>query len=689
MTDLKRLNVLATLMIIALSAVSQHRATKIEIDFQQKGARVEPSMYGIFFEEINNAGDGGLYSEMLRNRSFEDHVAPGGTVVRDNKYFCPATPSYITGKIKAQSAGWNSDSLQRWTIKVSPHSKAAVSVKTNNPLNSNSPHYAEFDIQQASGNAPVSFINSGYWGISVVKGEKYNLRFFANISSRYKGTITALVRSDSGKVIANRVIQIKNTNGWKEYKCQLTALQTHHQGTFELQFDSPGLVMLDFISLSPAKTYKNHEGGFRADVSKMLTDLKPAFFRWPGGCVVEGATLENRIRWKETLGDPSQRRGEYMKWGYRNTYGFGYHEFLQYCEEMNMQGMYVANVGLSCEYSNGDFCRDDSVEFFIQDALDAIEYAIGDVSTFWGAKRAAAGHPRPFPLKYVEIGNENHGPMYEKRYNTFYSRLKKAYPQLEMIFNGVASGAGSIEVLNPKFEVDKIEIADYHWYDGPDWFYNHTFLFDRIQPRHNFRIYVGEYACNRKVGSGNLFGALSEAAFIMGMERNSDLVTMTSYAPLIENSNGRKWPVNMMMLNNHQVVGRSSYYVQKMFAENRPSFNLSTHLLNAQGMAIDTLTGMRQYAQAGYNEPTREIIIKVVNATSEAYSPQIALLNSPKMLTKGEVITLSANDPTAENSFDEPQKVAPKTFQIKNVSDQFQIRLEPWSFTVLKVKCMR
>lgn len=684
---MEKLQILAFLFFVAFSATAQNRASKIEIDFQQKGARVEPSMYGIFFEEINNAGDGGLYSEMLRNRSFEDHVAPCGTVIRDKKYFCPATPSYFSGLVKAQSASWNTDSLQRWTFQVSPDAKATISVKTDAPLNSNSPHYAQIDIQQASGKASVSLVNSGYWGISVVKGENYNLRFFANTSSNYSGTIKAVVKSDHGKIIASKILSPENKSDWNEYKCRFTANETNPNGTFELQFDAPGSVMLDFISLSPASTYKNRECGFRADVAQMLTDLKPAFFRWPGGCVVEGATLENRIKWKETLGDPAQRKGEYMKWGYRNTYGFGYHEFLQYCEDMNMQGMFVANVGLSCEFSNGDYCAEDSLEFFIRDALDAIEYAIGDVNTAWGAKRAAAGHPQPFPLKYVQIGNENHGPIYEKRYNKFYTRLKSAYPQIVMIFNGVATGAGSVEVLNPKFNVDKIEIADYHWYDGPDWFYDHAFLFDKIQPRHNFKIYVGEYACHRKVGTGNLFGALSEAAFIMGMERNSDLVTMTSYAPLIENSNGRKWPVNMMMLNNHQIVGRSSYYVQKMYAGNRPSFNLSTHLLNDKGLAVDTIKGMRQYAQAGYNEQTREIIVKVVNATSDVFSPQLSVQNSPRLKPVGEMITLSANNPTDENSFEAPQKVVPKSVQIKNVSELFQIQLAPWSFSIIKLRC--
>lgn len=687
MNKMRAINILLLLSTIFVSA--QTIPTKIAIDFQQKGAIVLPSMYGIFFEEINNAGDGGLYSEMILNRAFEDHTPPSGSVLRGKKYFLPSTPCYVTGQVKGQSASWNNDSLQNWKFNVAKNAQAIISVQTSMPLNTNSPHYAQLDIRQATSKTPVSLVNGGYWGISVEKNKKYNLRFFANIPTDYKGRITAVVHSDNGQIIASKsIIPVKKGSGWVEYNSQLTAFRTNHKGTFELQFDAPGTLKLDFISLSPADTYKNRPCGFRSDIVQMLEGLKPAFMRWPGGCVVEGATVENRIKWKETLGDPAQRKGEYMKWGYRNTYGFGYHEFLQFCEDMKMQGMFVANVGLSCEFSNGDYCSEDSVDLFIQDALDAVEYAIGDAKTTWGAKRVAAGHPNPFPLKYVQIGNENHGAMYEKRYNRFYMKLKAAYPQIEMIFNGVATGAGSVEVLKPQFSVNKIEIADYHWYDGPDWFYNHAFLFDKIQPRHDFKIYVGEYACHRKVGTGNMFGALSEAAFIMGMERNSDLVTMTSYAPLFENSNRRKWPVNMMMLNNHQIIGRSSYYVQKMYANNRPTYNLSTHLLDKKGAVIDTISGLRHYAQAGYDEKTGEIILKVVNATPNLYSPKLEIKNAPKIYKAGEIISISASDSTLENSFENPRKIFPKRTYVENKSDGLCIQFFPWSFSIIRLKTL-
>jgi alpha-N-arabinofuranosidase len=666
---------------------AQNIPSKITIDFKQKGAIVQPSMYGIFFEEINNAGDGGLYSEMILNRAFEDHTPPTGSVSIGKKYFLPSTPSYATGLVKGQSAVWNNDSLQNWKLNVPKAAKAYVSVQTVTPLNSNSPHYAQLDILQATSKDPISLINGGYWGISVEKNKKYKLRFFSNIGANYKGHITAIVRSDNGQIIASKIItSTKKTSGWVEYNCQLTAFGTNHKGTFELQFDAPVIVKLDFISLSPANSYKNRPYSFRSDVVKMLEGLKPAFMRWPGGCVVEGATVENRIKWKETLGDPAQRKGEYMKWGYRNTYGFGYHEFLQFCEDMKMDGMFVANVGLACEFNNGDYCTEESVDFFIQDALDALEYAIGDAKTTWGAKRVAAGHSKPFSLKYVQIGNENHSAIYEKRYNQFYTRLKAAYPEVELIFNGVATGAGGVQVLKPEFNVNKIEIADYHWYDGPDWFYNHVFLFDKIQPRHDFKIYVGEYACHRKVGSGNLFGALSEAAFIMGMERNSDLITMTSYAPLIENSNRRKWPVNMMMLNNHQIIGRSSYYVQKMFANNRPSYNLSTHLLDEKGSVIDSISGLRQYAQAGYDQISGEIVLKIVNATPNGFAPLLEIKNTRKINRFGEMIYISAADSTFENSFENPLKIYPLKKRLKNLSTGLKLKTAPWSFNIIRIK---
>jgi alpha-L-arabinofuranosidase len=370
-------------------------------------------------------------------------------------------------------------------------------------------------------------------------------------------------------VLASQSFDLKSVGKWEEYTALLTASDTDGKAKLAIEFNKTGTVSLDYVSLFPEKTFNNRPNGLRQDVAKFLQDLQPAFVRWPGGCVVEGITLDNRYEWKKSLGDPARRSGIYDTWGYRCSYGFGYHEFLQFCEDIGAGGMFVCNVGIGCQYRMGDACDDKDIAYYVDDVLDAIEYALGDVNTEWGAKRADAGHPKPFPLKYVEIGNENWGKVYNERFDIFYKAIKEKYPQLTLISNhGLGDGVKGI---------NKTDMIDPHWYVAPDFFFTNTHIFDK-QPRGDYNVYVGEYACNQGVGGGNMLAALSEAAFISGMERNGDLVTMCSYAPLLENRNDRGWPVNLIWLSTDSVVGRSSYYVQKMYAENKPTYNFPVDL---------------------------------------------------------------------------------------------------------------
>jgi alpha-L-arabinofuranosidase len=824
----------------------------IKIDGSAPRTTVSSSLYGIFFEEISHGGEGGLYAEMIRNRSFEDHVLPGGCKLVDSFAVAPSKPDYFTGKVKNWKRKWNIDPLEAWKLSVTGNAKATVYVTDSVPLNEATPHAAFINMTSVKKGEEVDFANSGFWGIGVEEGDNYNVRLFLNVSKSYKGTAFARFVSDDGKVIGEAPIKLVKTGKWNEYKFQIPAVETSHNATFRLCFDAPGQIFVDFVSVFPEETFKKRENGLRADVAQKLADLKPAFIRWPGGCIVEGLTLENRVRWKETLGDPVTRKGQYDLWGYRNTYGWGYHEYLQFCEDIGAAGMYVCNVGISCEFRNGDFCSDDSVKYFIHDAVDAIEYAIGDVSTTWGAKRAAAGHPAPFPLKYVEIGNENRGPVYYKRYNQFYKVLKARFPQILFVLN-TNFGEGKFIIDEASKEAKKADLADLHWYESPEWFFNHTAMFDSIKPRPDFKLYVGEYACNKDVGAGNLYGALSEAAFIMGMERNSDLVSMTSYAPLFENSSQRNWPVNLIWMNNNQVFGRSSYYVQKMFSENRPSeiiktsvslpekpvladfsggiglatFNTSaefkdisvtsgnkelyhsdfinrasdwntvggkweikdsaykqsvldpfqllelkdqnfsnctihlkarklegkegfiivfgskdlknrysiniggwsnaysafervengrsstisntvlTHIDNNKWYDIKIVANFpdvecyvdgkllikhqvkdyyKQFAQAGYDAATNEMVIKVVNAEPQQFTPQISIANVGEISTEGEVITLTSASSRDENSFSSPMKISPVKQSFNGFSGNFSYTFKPWSFTILRVK---
>lgn len=540
---------------LAACSMSPQVDAQIVVNYAQKGAMVNPKMYGIFFEEINHSGDGGLYAELLQNRNFEEAVLPSGTTLQDGYAVAPHKPSYTTGRCNDWKVKWNTDSLKMvgWTVK----GEADYDVVDERPLHKNTPNAMKLQLKHKG----VILQNSGYWGVPVTKGDTYDLRFYLNAAD-YHGKVLARIVSEKGKILAESSFTIRGKNTWEEYTAEMTAADTDTKGAFQLAFEGIGTVYVDYVSLFPQKTFMNRKNGMRADVGQMLADLKPGFIRWPGGCIAEGATLDNRVKWKETIGDPMTRRSEWVLWNYHCTWGFGYHEFLQLCEDLNADGMFVANVGLSCEVRNGDYT--DDLLPFIQDIEDAIEYARGDVNTKWGAKRAEAGHPEPFNLKYIELGNEQIGEFYADRYNKLYKLLKTKYPDITFI-----STLGLNKTLD---KLEKTDMIDPHWYVNPAFFYDNDRMFDQVE-RGKFEIYVGEYAA---ISAANMDGALSEAAFISGMERNSDLVKIASYAPLLENNNRRDWPTNLIWVNNGGVMGRASYYVQQMYSQHVPTYNLTT-----------------------------------------------------------------------------------------------------------------
>jgi alpha-L-arabinofuranosidase len=665
-------------MIISSCGVKPSADGLIVVDLTQKGAEVPASMYGVFFEEINHAGDGGLYAEMVQNRSFEEKDIPQGYRADGDKLYSAPLKNHLTGKVSDATYRWNTEAIPAWTLVSKGTKKAEMKLTRVNPLNPATPNSLQINIPK--GTEEVSLVNSGYWGMGVKSGESYDMRFFLR-TIKYNGGLKIKLISSGGQVLSEAAVNIIKNDGWNEFKLQLVPDQTDAKAKLALCFNGEGTVWVDYVSLFPENTYKNRPNGLRKDVAEFLADLHPAFIRWPGGCIVEGISLVNRVEWKKTLGDPIFRTGQYDTWGYRNTYGFGYHEFLQYCEDIGAKGMFVCNVGLGCQYRVGDACEEGDVEFYVNDVLDAVEYAIGDISTTWGAKRATAGHPDPFPLQYVEIGNENWGTLYNHRFETFYQAIKAKYPKLTLISNhGLKSDMSG---------VSKTDMIDPHWYVAPDFFFDNTKIFDN-QPRGDHKVYVGEYACNQQVGGGNMLAALSEAAFIIGMERNSDLVKMASYAPLFENRNDRTWPVNLIWIDNMKVVGRSSYYVQKMMAENKPSYNIKTELTQWQGnpgeITHNAENSLRQFAIGGYNEIKGEIIIKVVNAGETPWRSTIKINNTGKISPEGEVITLSANSLEEENSFDEPMKISPVKTKYNAFKKEFDYEFKPYSFTVLRIR---
>lgn len=537
----------------------------IRIDLARRGADIPASMYGIFFEEINHAGDGGLYAELIQNRGFEDSSVPEGYTVKGDRIFPPTDrANHLTGARPHPdlSFRWNPDPIPAWRFEQLEGSGASAELTREYPLNEASPTALKVTLP---GKGRISLSNCGFWGMNIEKGKGYYLRMNTSNGNRFEGRAILKLVAEDGTELCNRPLAIDPDRTWCEYTGQLTATGSDPHARFVIELEGTGTLLLDYVSLFP-ETFRNRINGLRNDIAQTLEALHPAFVRWPGGCIVEGIDLSNRIEWKKTIGDPKNRPGIYDTWGYRATMGFGYHEFLQFCEDIGAAGMFVCNAGIGCQGRVGDACREEDLDAFIQDALDAIDYALGDGTTEWSRKRVENGHPEPFPLQYVEIGNENWGPVYEKRYDRFYRAIKAKYPRLTLI---------STLGLGGQHRHERVDMIDPHWYVAPEFFLSSSRLFDQ-QERGGYAIYVGEYAVNQQVGGGNLLGALAEAAFLSGMERNSDLVKMASYAPLLENVNDRVWPTNLIWFDSHRVMGRSSYHVQKMYAENRPDYNTAT-----------------------------------------------------------------------------------------------------------------
>lgn len=492
-------------------------AATVSIDTAHPGHAVSPMLWGIFFEEINLAGDGGIYAELVRNRSFEDAEKP-----------------------------------EHWKLLPDDGADAAMEIDSATPLN---PLNRRSLRLQVRGAGRAALVNEGYWGIPLQSGAQYGLRFEARATTNFVGLITVELQDPAGNVCASRAFN-DVTPSWKSFAGTLTSDTTIPEGRLVLRVNGPATVWFDMVSLFPeaSRLWKGRGGGFRSDLMQMLDGLKPAFLRFPGGCWVEGHDLEHAYRWKETIGDIAHRRTQYNLWQYQSTHGLGYHEYLQLCEDLGAEPLLVINCGMS----HTEVVPLDQMGPWVQDALDAIEYANGPTNSLWGSFRARSGHPAPFGLKYLEIGNENGGPAYHERYALFYDALKARYPEIHLI----ANEWGGTPKTRP------VEMVDEHYYSSPEFFIRQADRYDRYD-RQGPKIYVGEYAVTAGCGQGNLRAAVGEAAFMTGMERNSDVVVMSSYAPLFANVNYKKWNPDLINFDNHRVCGTPSYYVQQMFACNR------------------------------------------------------------------------------------------------------------------------
>jgi alpha-L-arabinofuranosidase len=506
-------------LVLCIGTPAAYCATII-VEANNPGHQISPTLFGIFFEDINCSADGGLYAEMVRNRNFEDSSKP------DN-----------------------------WHTESSDGAPVVMTLDSSKPASEKNVHSLKVQVTNiSSGRAGIA--NDGFWGMSLIKGEAYELSFLAHGETGFTGPLTASLESENGVVYA-QTKPLALSPEWKNYKFSLTAKGTDPKARLVISTTRPGTFWLDMVSLFPAKTWKHQ--GFRTDLAEMLSGLKPAFVRFPGGCWVEGETMDLAYRWKQTIGNPAERRTQYNIWQYHATHGIGFHEYLELCEDLHAEPLFVINCGMS----HREIVPLDKMQEYVQDALDAIEYANGPTSSTWGADRARNGHPAPFGLKYMEIGNENGGRPYVQRYALFYDAIKGKYPQMHLI----------ADEWNGRPDNRPVEIVDEHYYSSPEFFIYNADKYDSYD-RAGRKVYVGEYAVTQGCGQGNLRAAVGEAAFMTGLERNSDVVLMASYAPLFANLNYKKWNPDLINFDNSAVYGLPSYYVQQMFSENRGEFVL-------------------------------------------------------------------------------------------------------------------
>ncbi|MGC3958994.1 MAG: alpha-L-arabinofuranosidase C-terminal domain-containing protein [Verrucomicrobiota bacterium] len=509
---------LLSLSLAALATTSIASAATVTIQADKPGHQIPPTLWGVFFEDINLSADGGIYPEQVRNRSFED-----------------------------------SDKLENWTFAKIGDGASEATIDTSRPLHPLNKRSLRIKLDGA-----VTLENNGYYGMGIAKGATYTFKA-ALRGDNFSGPLVIKILSNDGRELASGEIRYIGES-WKYQSIELTAVDSDAKAKLQILASSKGTVFLDMVSLLPKKTWKNN--GLRPDLAEAVDALKPTVFRFPGGCWVEGETMEKMYNWKKTIGNVDARTPLWNIWQYYATHGLGYHEYLQMAEDLGAEPLFCINVGMS----HKEVIPMDQMGQWVQDALDALEYANGPTNSFWGGLRAKNGHPAPFNMKFLEIGNENGTQAYNERWALFHKAIKAKYPDVHLIANDWQNNI-------PKDP--KPDLVDEHYYNTPEFFMQQAHRYDTYD-RNGPKIFVGEYAVTRNTGKGNLRGAIGEAAFMTGMERNSDVVSMAAYAPLFCNANHKRWPVNLINFDSTRWFGIPSYYVQKLFSEHRGDTVLPT-----------------------------------------------------------------------------------------------------------------
>lgn len=612
----------------ALALWTPHLAkasTVVSIEARSHGPSVSPGLFGVFLEEINHAGEGGLYGELIQNRGFTDAEPPPACLIVNGRIVPPRTDHWWEHRPVNWTMPWNvTSAYPGWEVVKEGAANAAVSTGDNrlNEVKSKALHLV---FSATGAGDAVKLANQGFWGIGVAKGDDYLLRLYAQVDHATSSTVEARLVGDNGAILASSPIKALPVGAYGLRQATLHASRSDSHAKFELVLKGGADAWFSYISLFPKRTFLGRPNGLRPDLAQMIADLKPGFIRFPGGCYVEGLTIQSRAQWKDTIGPIEQRRPTYSPWGYWNTNGFGFHEWLQFCEDIKAKPLYVFNDGISCAFRSGTYLPDEQIPALIQDTLDALEYANGPVSSKYGAMRAKVGHPKPFNLRYVEIGNEESGRAYGTRFAEFAGVIKKKYPECKLILSSWISGIDHA-AIDTALGSGPLDIVDEHAYTGLGWALSHYGHFDAYPRSVPWQLYIGEFACNGGVGAGNLAATLNDAAYMMDMERNADLVKMGSYAPLLQREQSSQWDVNLIHFDSARVYGRASYYACKMMADNLPSYVVPTKF-ETRYPTVPKLSGMP--GLGSYNTAVEFKDLAVT--TQDGTAPPLAIDNSARI----------------------------------------------------------
>jgi alpha-N-arabinofuranosidase len=620
----------------------------------REGKKISSDLFGLFFEDINYSADGGLYAELVQNRSFE---------------YSPT-----------DRPGWNPFSF--WEYITPGFSYGAISMETKTPVHPNNPHYVVLNVEHVGDSGGVGIKNYGFDGMVIRAGEKYNLNLFVSQITPEPVSISVSLQNRKGNLLAESSFST-SAREWKKYTASLIPNESNDSATLVIMATTRGKLALDVISLFPEKTFRKRSNGMRVDLAQLLADMKPKFIRFPGGCLAHGDGLGNMYRWKNTIGPIEERVEQKNIWNYHQTMGLGYFEYFQFCEDIRAKPVPVLPAGVSCQNSGGTWriggtgqkaIPMSEMPDYIQEVLDLIEWANGPATSTWGAKRAAAGHAAPFNLQYIGIGNEDKiTPEFEERFKMIYNAVKTKHPEITVIGTVGPGQDGDDFIKGWKFANQlSLPVVDEHYYCAPRWFMSNLHRYDSYK-RNATQVYLGEYAS----WGNKMSNAITEAVYLISLERNGDVVKMASYAPLLAKKGFTQWKTDMIYFDNVKICPSVNYYVQKMFSANQGDLYLDKIISLEEKDSTLAASCIRE-------SKTGDIILKLANAGKEPKTIKVNLSRYKNIVPDGEITVLTGNA-DAENTFENSANVVPQVSTYK-VSPKFEYSVPSMSLTVLRIK---